>query len=67
MEDGCDWGENWWDHFVFLIKLPLKFLLLTIYTSFWIAVSFSAAPYNIFFFIYWFMLIFIGGPIVYIC
>jgi hypothetical protein len=65
-DNGCDWGENWEDHLIFLIKLPLKFILATIYSVFWFGVSFAAAPYNIIMFMYWILLIFVGGPEEYI-
>jgi hypothetical protein len=49
-----------------MAKLPLKFILITLYTSFWVIISFAAAPYNIIIFAYWVFLVLIGGPVVYI-
>lgn len=56
---GCDWGLTTKDHIYFLMKLPLKFLLIILCAILWFAISFLAAPLNLLYFTYWLYLLII--------
>lgn len=64
---GCDWGITTKDHIYFLIKIPLKIILLILGTLGWVIFSFLDTPMNLIVFCYWLYLVFIKPSINMIC
>lgn len=56
---GCDWGITKKDHFLFLLKIPIKIFLMFIIGLAWIIFSFLGVPLNVILFIYWLYLLLI--------
>jgi hypothetical protein len=54
---GCDWGITTKDHIKFLLKLPIKFVLIILLTVAWTLFSFLVAPLNVALFLYWLYLL----------
>ena len=60
---GCDWGITGKDHIKFLLKLPIKFVLVILLAVAWTLFSFLGAPLNLMLMLYWIYLLLIRPSI----